>query len=280
MCLLCKFLYIIAFLLQAATTAKILPVKIKTDATPVIKTDATPVKIKTDATPVKIKTDATPVKIKTDATPVKIKTDATPVKIKTDVTPVKGASKESTPDFEIKTPTAKNQPDTVPLELDSLLSSFKSDMEKEELAISQEEDLPKPKVQGFSKPSPKAQKKSSDLARHSLAHPSPHTTPTSSPHLNRRTEGSPANLKKKSATIASAIDVELRIHNSSPNLIHRQSLPPEDTEWVDKLFSPHREAKPVFRQLNSNKQMDYTVKRQKRNIQAEMEMIEDVRDVS
>ena len=219
-----------------------------------------------------------------------------------DATPVKGTSKESTPDFEIKTPTAKNQPDTVPLELDSLLSSFKSDMEKEELAIPQEEDLPKPKPipqeedipkpkpipqeenlpkpQAFSKPSPKAQKKSSDLARHSLAHPSPHTTPTSSPHSNRRTEGSPANLKKKSATIASALDVELRIHNSSPNLIHRQSLPPGDTEWVDKLYSPHREAKPVFQQLNSKKQIDYTVKRHKRNIQAEMEMIEDVRDVS
>ena len=203
-----------------------------------------------------------------------------PVKIKMDATPVKGASKESTPDLEIKTPTAKNQPDTVSLELDSLLSSFKSDMEKEELAIPQQEDLPKPKTQGFSKPSPKVQKKSPVLVRHSLAHPSPHTTPTSSPHSNRRTGDSPANLKKKSATIASAQDVELRIHNSLPNLPHRQSMPPGDAEWVDKLFSPQREAKPVFQQLSSKKQMDYTVKRQKRNIQAEMEMIEDVRDVS
>ena len=204
-----------------------------------------------------------------------------PIKIKTDITPVKGPSKESTPDIEIKTPTAKNQPDTVPLELDSLLSSFKIDMEKEELSIPNEEDSSKPKTQGFSKPSPKMQKKSPLLARHSLVSSSPRTTPTSSPHLGVRTEGSPANLKKKSATIASAQDVELRMHNSSPNLSHRLSFPSNlDTEWMEKLSSPQREAKPVFQQMNRIKQMDYTFKRHKRNIQVEMEMIEDVRDVS
>lgn len=201
-----------------------------------------------------------------------------PVKIKMEGTPNKGPSKESTPDLEIKTPTAKNQPDTVPLELDSVLSSFKTDMEKEELAI--EQDLPTPKVQSFSKPSPKAQKRSPDFTRYSLANPSPFSAPTSSTHLRRSADGSPVNLKKKSATIAGALDVQLRIHNSSPNLTHRQSLPPGESEWLDKLFSPQREGKPVFLQLSRNKQSDYTIKRQKRNIQVEMEMIEDVRDVS
>ena len=196
--------------------------------------------------------------------------------------PIKGPSKESTPDLEIKTPTAKNQPDTVPLELDSVLSSFKSDMELEERTLDQEENPPKPKTQGFSKPSPKAQKRS-DLTRHSLANSSPLSTPTGSPHLSssRSAEGSPSTLKKKSATIAGPLDVELRIHNSSPHLIHRQSFPSSEAEWVDKLSSPQRDVRPVFQQLSGNKQqVDYTIKRQRRNIQAEMEMIEDVRDVS
>lgn len=207
-------------------------------------------------------------------------TKVSPAKIKMETLAIKGSSKESTPDLEIKTPTAKNQPDTVPLELDSVLSSFKSDMEKEELTMEQDKDLLKPKAEGFSKPSPKVQKKSPILARHSVANPSPLATPTSSPHLRKHSDGSPANLKKKSATIAGAHDVELRmLSNSSPNVTHRQSLPPEG-EWVDKLFSPQREAKPVFQQLNSKKQTDYTIRRHKQNIQAEMEMIEDVRDVS
>ena len=206
-------------------------------------------------------------------------TKVLPVKIKMEATPIKAPSKESTPDLEIKTPTAKNQPDTVPLELDSVLASFKSDMELEELALDQEEC--QPKTQGFSKPSPKVQKKP-DLTRYSLANPSPLSTPTGSPLLSSKSaEGSPSTLKKKSATIAGPLDVELRFHNSSPNLIHRQSFPPREAEWVDKLSSPRRDTKPVFQQLNTNKQqIDYTIKRQKRNIQVEMEMMEDVRDVS
>ena len=198
-----------------------------------------------------------------------------------EVTPIKGPSKESTPDLEIKTPTAKNQPDTVPIELDSVLAAFKSDMEQEELAFDQEDHQPKPKAQGFSKPSPKAQKKA-DLTRYSLSNMSPLLTPTGSPLLSSRSaEGTPSTLKKKSATIAGPLDVELRIHNSSPNLIHRQSFPPREAEWVEKLSSPQRDMKPVFQQLNTKKQqIDYTIKRQKRSIQVELEMIEDVRDVS
>lgn len=194
-----------------------------------------------------------------------------PIKIKRETTPIKvTVSKESTPDMEIKTPTAKNQPDTVPLELDSILSSLNSDLEKEE---QKEQHLP---TQGFSKPSPKGHRKSLEVVNTT----SPKSSPKSSPHLNKRAEGSPSTLKKKSATIASAQDVELRMHNSSPNLSHRQSFPPREAEWIDKLFSPHKEDIPVFQQLSRNKHTDYTIKRQKMNIQAELEMIEDVRDVS
>jgi len=152
-----------------------------------------------------------------------------------------------------------------------VLSSLNSELEKE-LSVRKEEHLPKTNVQGFSRPSPKGHKKSPFA--------SPRSSPKSSPHLHKHLEGSPSNLKKKSATIASAKDVELRIHNNSPNSSHRQSFPPREAEWIDKLFSPHKEGIPVFQKLSNSKQTDYTIKRMKKNIQAELEMIEDVRDVS
>ena len=203
-------------------------------------------------------------------------------------------SREVTPDMEIMTPVSKHQPDSIQLEeVDTVLSLLQSDLMKEEMAM---EESPR------QSPVPRKSLSVADTTSHlrkpvknlsvsnTTSHLSkpvvlnqPHLSPTSSPVSRRKLESSSATIKKKSATFASVKDVELRMHSSggSPNLSHRQSFPPpNDPDWIEKVFSTQDTGKPVFQQLVSEKQTDYTIKRQKRNIQAELEKIEDVKDVS
>ena len=218
------------------------------------------------------------------------------------VTPVKAGSREITPDTEVKTPVSKHQPDNIQLEeVDSVLAALHSDLVKEEIAMQESpRQSPLPRKSASVVDTTSLLKKPTTTLSHAntsthLAKPivlsPPHVSPNSSPvprrrqeGVLRRPEGSPASIKKKSATFASVKDVELRMHGSSPNLSHRQSFPPpNEPDWIDKVFSSQRKAeKPVFQQLVSEKkqQSDYTIRRQKRNIQAELEKIEDVKDVS
>jgi len=202
--------------------------------------------------------------------------------------------------MEIKTPVAKHQPESLQMEeVDSVLSLLQSDLMKEEIAMEQSpRQSPVPKkslsvvdttsharkpVKNFS-----LVDTTSHLNKPVVLSP-PRLSPNSSPVLRRRAEGrleerpegSPASIKKKSATIANVKDVELRMHGS-PHLSHRQSFPPpNETDWIEKVFSSQNTGKPVFKQLVSEKQtIDYTIKRQKKNIQEELEKIEDVKDVS
>jgi len=210
-------------------------------------------------------------------------------------------SREITPDAEIRTPVAKHQPESLPMEeeVDSVLSSLSSDLVKEEIAMQESprhSPLPKKSLSVADTTShvrkPVKNFSVVDTASH-LSKPvvlsPPRISPNTSPVLRRkpegrldgrRPEGSPASIKKKSATFASVKDVELRMHGS-PNPTHRQSFPPpNETDCIEKVFSTQNTGKPVFKQLVSEKQTDYTMKRQKQNIQAELEKIEDVKDVS